>query len=258
MAKFPIGSMRVPTAPFVVEAVLLFVFFFEYTFRVALAIELSGFRQFGFCGGRVLWAVGRLALLDAMCFVPLAAAVVFPSASWSGLSAQSRPGWAVWIQALRLVSVLKLERYVHAVTALARVCHSKRRELAAATAFAIIVLVLVAVLLFLCERGQEGSSIRTMRDALWFATVTISTIGYGDMTPVTVAGKAVVSVAAFAAIAIFGLPAALVAAGLMEEVGRARHEAMLLHVSNAGFSTASESGSVQHARDRHDGRTGHA
>jgi voltage-gated potassium channel len=65
-------------------------------------------------------------------------------------------------------------------------------------------ILIAATVVFSVEQGHEGASITSFSDALWWSAVTISTVGYGDITPVTTAGRVVALVLMMGGIALFG------------------------------------------------------
>ncbi|MGN6743534.1 MAG: potassium channel family protein [Amnibacterium sp.] len=95
-------------------------------------------------------------------------------------------------------------------------------------------LVLIASLAELeAERHAAGSQIRTFPDSLWWAFETITTVGYGDRTPVTIEGRMIAVVLMIAGIALLGVIAATIASWLVQrvaEVDRAAEAATVAHV----------------------------
>ena len=76
---------------------------------------------------------------------------------------------------------------------------------------ALVVYLLLLLLLLAVESGQPGASIRTFGDVLWYSLITITTVGYGDMAPVTAFGRALGLVFALCSIGLF---TALIGVGL--------------------------------------------
>ena len=68
------------------------------------------------------------------------------------------------------------------------------------------------------ERGADAATIRTFGDALWWATTTVTTVGYGDLFPVTTEGRWVAAGLMLAGIALIGVVTATVASWLLERV----------------------------------------
>ncbi|WP_217632359.1 potassium channel family protein [Ruania alba] len=115
---------------------------------------------------------------------------------------------------LRLLVLLNL------ITVLNRVgLHTMRGRVATYTGFGSLVMILVAGLAITdAERGAPGSMIGSFGDGLWWAAVTVTTVGYGDIFPVTAAGRVIAAVLMVGGIALLGVVTATLASWLVERV----------------------------------------
>jgi voltage-gated potassium channel len=114
-----------------------------------------------------------------------------------------------YIRILQIFRVLRLIRSSQQVLAHIR---SNRREATIATIF-LLITVLVTVgsaLILILEGNDPNSNIHSATDAIWWVFVTISTVGYGDHYPVTLAGKLLAAVIIFCGVGLFGMVAGLV------------------------------------------------
>ena len=101
----------------------------------------------------------------------------------------------------------------------ANVVHFHWKELLSAAYIGSIVLLLTAFAVFLLEQGlDDETSYQTMGDALWWAFITFYSVGYGDITPTTWAGKLVASCCTIFGMIVFNLPSGIVGAGLALQV----------------------------------------
>ena len=122
----------------------------------------------------------------------------------------------------RLFRVAKLGRYSKALRMLGRVVAAKKEELGV-TLFVLSLLLLVAsCLLYFAERGAQPEVFSSIPAAMWWAVATLTTVGYGDVYPVTVAGKLIAAVVAILGIGMFALPTGILGAGFIEEVQKPR------------------------------------
>ena len=103
-----------------------------------------------------------------------------------------------------------------------RMLKKERFFLIAALTSAVVLTCSIAMFLF--ERAGESSTIGSLWDGIWWAFVTISTVGYGDVIPQTALGKALGMVIAILGIGMFALPAGILGSGFFEEVQRKRRE----------------------------------
>ncbi|MCC6160141.1 MAG: ion transporter [Deltaproteobacteria bacterium] len=119
---------------------------------------------------------------------------------------------------LRLFRILKVARYSLAVRTMGRVVRAKREELLVAVFVLTMLLVVAAALIYTTEHEAQPIAFSSIPDAMWWAVATLTTIGYGDVRPVTAAGKLIASFVAIMGIALFALPAGILASGFMEEM----------------------------------------
>ncbi|HEU0055541.1 MAG TPA: ion transporter [Longimicrobium sp.] len=116
-------------------------------------------------------------------------------------------------RAVRVVRVLRLLRGFRSVRHLTAHLLRRRAQAASSAAalisFLLIIFSAIAILHF--ERGAEGANIQSPADALWWAAVTITTVGYGDRFPVTPEGRAMATALMVAGVGLFGTFTGLVA-----------------------------------------------
>ncbi|MGA1837671.1 ion channel [Herbiconiux sp. 11R-BC] len=108
-----------------------------------------------------------------------------------------------------------------------------RRSSGNAVRFTIIIYAALFVVLFIyslslaeyaAERDAPGATIVSFGDAVWWACVTMTTVGYGDYTPVTILGRVIAVVLMFGGVAILGVATATIVSFLNEKIGRPRHD----------------------------------
>ncbi len=132
-----------------------------------------------------------------------------------------------WVDLLAVV--VPLLRAFRVVDLFRRVPYFQRRTGAAvrsrvavfATSYAVIFIYFIALAVLQAERFAEGSTITTLGDALWWAVVTIATVGYGDTYPVTAFGRVWAIVLMAGGLVIVGTTSAVVISYIQERVGRA-------------------------------------
>ena len=121
--------------------------------------------------------------------------------------------------------LLKLGRYSDALQRLGRVVYRKRFDLASTAVIAVFLLIVAAALLHAAEGGDQPERFGSLPDAMWWAVVTMTTVGYGDVYPVTPLGRILGSFVAFLGIGLFALPTGILGAGYLEESNRRKSEA---------------------------------
>jgi voltage-gated potassium channel len=124
------------------------------------------------------------------------------------------------VRLLRLSRSMKIARYSQSMQTLGRVLRAKRHELAV-TAFAgAILLISAASGMYFVEHEAQPNAFSSIPAALWWGVVTLTTVGYGDVYPVTLLGRCLASVIAILGIGLFALPAGILAGGFAEELHR--------------------------------------
>ncbi len=126
------------------------------------------------------------------------------------------------IRLMRLVRILKMGRYAHAVRTLSNVFVRKKEELAMATFATIMLLVLSSAAMYFVEGGPGVEGFSSIPDAMWWAIVTLTSVGYGDVIPSTGGGQFVGAVICVIGVLLVALPAGILAAGFNEEIREQR------------------------------------
>lgn len=122
-----------------------------------------------------------------------------------------------WGRAVRVVRITRVLRGVRSVRYMLRILgYYRRRSAIAVTALVVFLAMAIGSMAILSfEYGAVGSNIDTAEDALWWAWVTITTVGYGDYTPVTRGGRVVAAVLMFVGVGLFSSMSGLIASWLL-------------------------------------------
>jgi len=171
---------------------------------------------------RALYVVTPLALIDLAAIVP----AFIPG---DGLDLR----FVRAVRLLRLARSLKLVRYTDALRTLGAVLRDKRAELALTLFVAVIVLVCAAGGIYFAEREAQPDAFSSIPAAMWWAVTTLTTVGYGDVYPITVLGKLFGAVVAVTGVGLFALPTGILAGGFAEEMQRRRVPRVCPHCGKA-------------------------
>jgi voltage-gated potassium channel len=117
-----------------------------------------------------------------------------------------------------LFRLLKLFRYTRSLSAFGQVLVEKRFEIYTLSLFIGSVLLIATVAIYLFEAQAPGSKIETLMDALYWAVITLTTVGYGDIVPVTPEGRVVAMVLVFAGIGVISFATSIVVMAFHEKM----------------------------------------
>ena len=134
------------------------------------------------------------------------------------------PGVAVLRLArlLRLLMLAKLGRFSSAFRDLARAIHERRYELYVTISLATFLLLFGAAALYLAEGDVQPDKFGSIPRALWWSIITLTTVGYGDVSPITPLGKFMASIVALAGIGLVAMPTGIMAAAFSDAMQRHR------------------------------------
>lgn len=195
------------------EALSLVAFSFEYVVRMWAAPAVSP-KYAGFVG-RLRYAVTPYAIVDLIAILP---SFLLLSQVSSGFDA--RP--LRILRFFRLLRILKVGRYSQAAQVLTKVLHDRRADLVVALGAVLILLVLSSSVIYVAEHNAQPEEFSSIPGSMWWAIITLTTIGYGDVTPVTDLGRIFGAVTALLGVGIVALPAAIMASGFIEELRASR------------------------------------
>jgi len=142
--------------------------------------------------------------------IDLVAAIPFALAPHIGLSLD-------WLD---IVPIFKLLRHMAAFQFLAEAVYSERRVLWSAAVLMLALLVFQSSLVFYFEREAQPDKFGSIPEAMWWGIVTLTTVGYGDVTPITLWGRMAGGLTAVMGLCMFAIPVGIIASAFVEAVRR--------------------------------------
>lgn len=122
------------------------------------------------------------------------------------------------LRIIRLFRVFKINRYTSALSAIAMVFKRKKNQLISSIFVVLLLMVIASVLMYNVEHDAQPEAFSNAFSALWWAVATLTTVGYGDVYPVTVFGKILSAVIAILGIGLVAVPTGIISAGFMETI----------------------------------------
>jgi voltage-gated potassium channel len=190
-----------------IEYVSLIVFTLEYGLRVWTAVEHGPYRHMPQARARLAYMLSPAGLIDLVAVAPFWLVMVVP-------------GSLRVLLVFRIVRFFKIARYSPAMRSLFDVLYSERRTLFGCLVITLGSALVAATLMYLAERHVQPEKLGTIPDALWWSIVTIGTIGYGDVVPVTVLGKLIATGTIFVGLVMIALPIGIIATAFSEQIHR--------------------------------------
>jgi len=120
------------------------------------------------------------------------------------------------VRLFRLFRLFKIGRYSKAVVILKKLLKDKKEELLLVIFIAFILLIIFSSLMYFIEKEAQPEAFSSIPAAMWWGITTLTTVGYGDIYPITTLGKIVGALIAFLGIGLFALPAGILGSGLVE------------------------------------------
>lgn len=183
------------------------VFTAEYAVRLYVAPERDPRSEPWRGAARRRYAMSFLGAVDLIVIVPFWIVLALPSGHPTA-------------DVMSLLALLKLARYATALPLVMRVIAAEASPLLSAMLTLVVLLVLASGVMFLLEHTRQPDVFASIPDTLWWGIVTIATVGYGDMTPLTPLGRIFAGFVMVLGVGMFAVPAGILATGFASEIRR--------------------------------------
>jgi voltage-gated potassium channel len=204
---------------FTIEIVSTVIFALEYSLRLWSCVE-SETENKAPLKSRIKYVLSPLAIVDLLAFLPSILQLIFP-----GIDLR-------FLRVLRLLRVFKLTRYFTSFELLLNVLYEERKNLAGIFFLLLVILTLAASALYLVERDIQQDKFGSIPQAMWWAIAALTTVGYGDVYPLSAAGKILGSLVTIVGIGMVALPSGILASAFSEQMRRKR-ESLQLAIDDA-------------------------
>ena len=206
MSIIPLAFVKQQSWMTLIDRITVIIFIVDYILRWFVADKLSNkLNKF------ILYPLTPMAIIDLLSILP---SITLLNSSFKFLKIFRL------FKSLRLLKILKLVRYSKSITMICNV-FKKQKETFITILVMAITYILVSALVII---NVEPETFPTYFDALYWATISLTTVGYGDVYAVTTIGKIITMISSFLGIAVVALPAGIITSGLMDELSKSHDE----------------------------------
>lgn len=206
MSIIPLAFVKQQSWMTLINRITVIIFIVDYILRWFVADKLSNkLNKF------ILYPLTPMAIIDLLSILP---SITLLNSSFKLLKIFRL------FKSLRLLKILKLVRYSKSITMICNV-FKKQKETFITILVMAITYILVSALVII---NVEPETFPTYFDALYWATISLTTVGYGDVYAVTTIGKIITMISSFLGIAVVALPAGIITSGLMDELSKSHDE----------------------------------
>jgi voltage-gated potassium channel len=188
-----------------VEIFSILVFTIEYLLRVWSCVESPLYRK-PFTG-RLRYIASGMAIIDLLAILPFYLAFLPIDLRFIRI-----------IRFFRVFRLLKIARYLKALNLIQTVLRERREQIYLSVMFIFFLLVIVSTLMYYVEYDAQPQVFSSIPASMWWGIETLTTVGYGDMLPVTMYGRILGGMIAVLGIGLFALPAGILSSGLTEHL----------------------------------------
>ena len=189
----------------ILDAIAVSIFTFEYCLRMYCCVEEPGYKKA--LSGRLKMAKSTSSIIDLLAIAPFFLEVFLHHLI------DLR-----FMRVFRLLRLLKLTRYTGATQSLVKVIAREWPVMAASAFIMLLLVVMTASLGYLFEHEAQPEKFENIPQSIYWAVITLASVGYGDISPVTPAGRAMTIVLALIGIGIFAIPAALLSSAFSDQL----------------------------------------
>lgn len=191
------------------ELISVIFFTIEYVLRVYSIVESRKFAHP--VTGRLKFMGTPMAVIDLMAFVPFYLTFL--------------PLDLRFLRIFRLMGLFrmfKVARYMHALTMFKKVIYDRREQLVLSIIFILFILVIISTTMYYVEREAQPDKFTSIPATMWWGISTLTTVGYGDMVPITALGRILGGLFAITGVGLLALPAGILSSGFFEMMHRPR------------------------------------
>lgn len=189
------------------ELFSVIVFTVEYILRIWTANLIPEYKKP--VTGNLKYALTPLAIIDLIAFLPFYLPFVGVDLRLLRM-----------LRIFRLFRLFKIARYTEALSFITRVFKKKKEELVISLIFTVFLLLIASTLMYYVENESQPENFSSIPETMWWGIATLTTVGYGDIYPITPLGQFLGGIIAIIGIGLFALPTGILASGFSDEISR--------------------------------------
>ena len=188
------------------------IFTVEYLIRIWTCNIDPKFNSFVL--GRLRFIIQPMAIIDLLAILPFFLQMLFPFDL----------RFIRMLRLFRMVRLLKIGRYSDSIKKMGRVLEAKREELIITLGIVLLLLIVSSSLMYYVENPVQPEVFSSIPAAMWWGVATLTTVGYGDVYPITVVGKILGAIISILGIGMVALPTGIIGSGFMEVLQRDKNQ----------------------------------
>lgn len=210
----------------IINLILTLIFTIEYILRIIANSHSQSIRKyiFSFDG-----------IIDFLSIMPFYVVLALPSIDITILRV---------LRLLRIIRTFKFLQYSKELQKVQTILSTKRRELLVSVGFMIFMILLSSIVIFIVEHEAQPEKYESLFDSMWWSVETLTTVGYGDVGPVTTLGKILTMFIALFGIGIVAIPTGIISSGFVEyekdKSDKYVHLQMIADLKERGILSAEE------------------
>jgi voltage-gated potassium channel len=197
---------------YIFEFFSVIIFTIEYMLRIWSCIQNQQFNHP--IKGRIRFAFTAMPIIDLLAILPFYLPMLIPIDL----------RFLRILRLFRIFRVFKMGRYFEAFQMIANVIKSKKEELLITVFIVMIMLIFASSLMYIVENAVQPENFSSIPSAMWWGVATLTTVGYGDIYPITPIGRCLGAVISLLGIGLFALPTGFLASGFAEEIQKRRQQ----------------------------------
>ena len=241
-------GLRYSSFFFVFEMVSVSIFGTEYVLRIWASAASSSTKWEKPFSKRLAYIFSFTGLVDLLAILPSLLSIFVGSVDLR------------WLRVLRMVRLLKISHYSSALEDLVSAIKHERASFTAAIYLLVLALFFSSSALYIVESDVQPNEFGSIPETMWWSIITLTTVGYGDASPVTAIGKVIAAITALMGVMTVALLTGIVANAFANQVQRRNSifEAEIVHALADGEISEDEAKKIEALRKRYDLSDEHA